>query len=78
MPIKVQDYVMYTNLIVIDMIDCDVILGMNWLSTHHVVINCQKKRVRLQSLKVKSFEFQGTPQKRAVPIISALKAKKVA
>ena len=28
-PIKVQDYVMYANLIVIDMTDYDVILGMD-------------------------------------------------
>ena len=62
-PIKVQDYVMYTNLIVIDMTDYDVILGMDWLSTHHAVIDCRKKRVRFQPLKAKSFEFQGTPRK---------------
>ena len=45
-PIKVQEYVMYANLIVIDMTDYDVILGMDWLSTHHAVIDCRKKRVR--------------------------------
>ena len=47
-PIKVQDYVMYANLIVIDMTDYDVILSMDWLSTHHTVIDCRKKRVHLQ------------------------------
>ena len=62
-PIKVQEYVMYANLIVIDMTDYDVILGMDWLSTHHAVIDCRKKRVRFQPLKAKSFEFQGTPRK---------------
>ena len=76
-PIKVQDYVMYANLIVIDMTDYDVILGMDWLSTHHAVIDCRKKHVRFQSLKAKSFEFQGTPRKRAIPMISALKARKL-
>ena len=44
-PIKVQEYVMYANLIVIDMTDYDVILGMDWLSTHHAVIDYRKKRV---------------------------------
>ena len=38
--VKVQDYTMYANLIVIDMIDYDVILGMDWLLTHHAVIDC--------------------------------------
>ena len=65
------------NLIVIDMTDYDVILGMDKLSTHHTVIDCWKKRVCFQPLKAKSFKFQGTPPKRAVPMISALKAKKL-
>ena len=74
-PIKVQDYVIYANLIVIDMTDYDVILDMDWLSTHHAVIDCRKKRVHFQPLKAKSFEFQGTPRKRVVSTISDLKAK---
>ena len=45
-PVKVQDYVMYVNLIVIDMMDYDVILDMDWLSTHYTVIDYRKKRVR--------------------------------
>ena len=57
MPIKVQDYVIYANLIVIDMTDYDIILGIDWLSTHHTVINYRKKRVCFQPLKAKSFEF---------------------
>ena len=39
-PVKVQDYAMYANLIVIDMTDFDVILSIDWLSTHHAVIDC--------------------------------------
>ena len=45
-PVKVQDYVMYVNLIVIDITDYDVILGMDWLSAHHAVIDYRKKHVR--------------------------------
>ena len=45
-PIKVQDDVMYAILIVINMTDYDVILSMDWLSTHHAVIDCRKNRVR--------------------------------
>ena len=76
-PNKVQDYVMYAHLIVIDMTVYDVILRMDWLSTHHAVINCQKKRVRFQPLKAKSFKFQGTPRKRAVLTILAMKTRKL-
>ena len=55
MPIKVQDYVMYANLIVIDMTNYDVILNIDWLSIHHAVNDCRKKRVHCQPLKAKSF-----------------------
>ena len=54
-PIKVQDYAMYANLIVIDMIDYDIILGIKLLSTHHKV-EYQKKRMRFQPLKAMCFE----------------------
>ena len=52
-------------------------LDMNWLSTHYAVINYQKKHVCFQLLKAKPFEFQGTPRKRAVLMISALKVRKL-
>ena len=55
MPIKIQDYTMYTSLIVINMTDYDVILGIDYLSTYHALIYCQKNRVRFQPLEVKSF-----------------------
>ena len=77
MPIKIQNYAIYANLIVIDMTDYDVILDINWLSTYHTVIDCQKKCVRFWPLKAKSFEFQRIPQKRGVLIISSLKARKL-
>ena len=76
-PIRVQDYVLYANLIEIDMLDYDVILGMDWLSTHHAHIDCRKKKVCLKPLKAKPFEFQGTSRGRAVPTISALQARKL-
>lgn len=33
------------NLILLEMQDFDVILGINWLATHHVTLDCFKKRV---------------------------------
>ena len=41
------------------------------------VIDCWKKRVRFQLLKAKSFKFQETLRKQAVPTILALKARKL-
>ena len=33
------------NLRVMDMSDFDVILGMDWLTTHRVVIDCDHRRI---------------------------------
>ena len=41
--VKVQDYVIYTNLIVIDIMNYDIILSIDWLLTHHAAIDCRKK-----------------------------------
>ena len=56
--VKVQEYVMYANLIVIDMIDYDVIFDMNWLSTYHAVIDYRKKHVRFKPLKANPLNFR--------------------
>ena len=71
-PIKFGNYALYTNLIEIDMTDFDVILGMDWLTTHQAVIDCKKKCVRLNPLGAKPFELYGTSRGKIVPIISVL------
>jgi len=38
---------MSVNLIVLDMKDFDVILGMDWLSKHRATIDCHQKRLFL-------------------------------
>ena len=35
-----------TDLILLDIHDFDVILGMNWLSRHHATVDCYRKEVR--------------------------------
>ena len=74
-PIKFGNYALYANLIEIDMTDFDVILGMDWLTTHQAVIDCKKKRVRFNPLGAKPFEFCGTSRGKTVPMISALRAQ---
>ena len=36
-----MEFILYANLIGIEMYDFDVVLGMDWLTTHFVVINYQ-------------------------------------
>ena len=54
-PINIRTRTLYANLISIEMNDYDTILGMDWLSTHHAVIDCHKKRMLFQSPEGKKF-----------------------
>ena len=42
-----------------DMSEFDVILGMDWLTTHRVVIDCDRRRVTAYTLDGSCFMFQG-------------------
>ena len=58
--VKIGNQKLFANLVVIDIDDYDVILGIDWLSTHHVVIDCQKKKVEFRPPKETGFQFKGT------------------
>ncbi|XP_073038084.1 uncharacterized protein [Primulina eburnea] len=45
-PIQVNERILFADLIVIPMIEYDVILGMDWLSSYRAVIDCVEKTVR--------------------------------
>ena len=77
MPIRVGERTFYANLVVIEMEDYDVILGMDWLSAHHTVIDYQKRRVQFQPPDGEEFNFKGTSRKKLVPTILALQALKL-
>ena len=44
-PLEIGHLILSANLVVIDMNDFDIILGMDWLSKHHAFIDCRKKTV---------------------------------
>lgn len=37
----------WADLVILDMIDFDLILGMTWLSPHYVVLNCNTGKIRV-------------------------------
>ena len=41
--VKIENQKLFANLVIIEMDDYDVILGMDWLSTHHTLIDCRRK-----------------------------------
>ena len=47
-PIVIQDREFSTNLIALPFREFDLILGMDWLSKHRAIIDCDKKTVVLR------------------------------
>ena len=55
----VERVVLKANLIPLEMIDFDVILGMNWLSSHRASMDCFTKKIVFRKLGYPELEFEG-------------------
>ena len=67
---------MYVDLIIIDLYDYDVILGMDFLGKYNAVIDCQRRVVAFKPIGGEEFIFRGSTPKQPKMFISALKARK--
>ena len=47
-PIEVEGRTLHADLIVINLEEFDIILGMDWLSKHRVVVNCYTKEMTIE------------------------------
>jgi len=55
----------------------DVILGMDWLSTHHAHVDCHQKRITFKMEGIPEFTFEGVKDEIKMQIILAIKATKL-
>ncbi|XP_069152883.1 uncharacterized protein [Solanum lycopersicum] len=53
-------YDTHADLKVLDMIDFDVILGMDWLSSYHAILNCYAKTITLSTPGIPLVEWRGS------------------
>jgi hypothetical protein len=60
------------DLILLDIHDFDVILGMDWLSTHHAVVDCFEKRAIFRILGQSKFYFEGGGKVKPLSVIYVL------
>ncbi|KAA0040470.1 pol protein [Cucumis melo var. makuwa] len=73
--IEIASHVIEVTLFVLDMLDFDVILGMDWLVANHASIDCSRKKVTFNPPSMASFKFKGggsrsLPQRgRCIPVI---------
>ncbi|XP_070005131.1 uncharacterized protein [Nicotiana sylvestris] len=65
------------DLLLLDMVDFDVILGMNWLSPYHAILDCHAKTVTLALVDLPHLEWRGTPGHSSRSVISYVKARRM-
>ncbi|KAL0553440.1 hypothetical protein IC582_007335 [Cucumis melo] len=75
--IEIAGHVIEVTLIVLDMLDFDVILGMDWLAANHASIDCSRKEVTFNPPSLVSFKFKGGGSKSLPQVISAIRASKL-
>ncbi|KAL4013828.1 hypothetical protein IC575_026012 [Cucumis melo] len=78
MSIEIAGHVIEVTLIVLDMLDFDVILGMDWLAVNHASIDCSRKEVTLNPPRWR-FKFKEEGQSRCLGnlTIVAMAARRV-
>jgi hypothetical protein len=75
--IRVGDRVLPADLIVLDIHDFDVILGMDWLEENFANIDCRTKVVTFSIPGSPPFQFHGDKLGKSIPMISALCAHRL-
>ena len=75
--IQLEDRELLANLILMDMYDYDVILGMDWLAAYHASVDCFGKEVVFQPIGEPEFWFKGSRMHALPRVISALRAKRL-
>ena len=61
-PVKVVRREFPFDLIVLEIVDYDVILDIDWLSKYNATIFCRRKKVVFQPCEGEIFEYKGTPR----------------
>ncbi|KAA0054088.1 ty3-gypsy retrotransposon protein [Cucumis melo var. makuwa] len=75
--VEIANHDLDVTLLVLDMQDFDVILGMDWLSANHASIDCFGKEVVFNPPSGASFKFRGAGIVCIPKVISAMKASKL-
>nr|GEV68336.1 retrotransposon Gag protein [Tanacetum cinerariifolium] len=70
-----DDKIRASNALPLDMCEFDIIMGMDWLTKHHAMIDCRSYRVIFGDIHAPEFIYYGSLLGKSMQIISALQAR---
>ena len=76
-PVKISGGELPVDLIALEMINYDLILGMDWLSKYNATFFCRRKNVVFQLSEEETFDYNGIPQGSKWLVVSVMKASKM-
>nr|GFC92675.1 putative reverse transcriptase domain, aspartic peptidase domain protein [Tanacetum cinerariifolium] len=75
LPLQFDDKIRAINALPLEMCEFDIILGMDWLTEHHAMIDCRSYRVIFGDIHAPEFIYHGSLPGKSMQIISALQAR---
>ncbi|KAG8499167.1 hypothetical protein CXB51_005608 [Gossypium anomalum] len=75
-PLMIRGYCFPADLMLLPFDEFDVILGMDWLTTHDVIVNCRKKFIELKCENGEILRVNSEESDSSFPIISVMSAQK--
>ncbi|XP_055824467.1 uncharacterized protein LOC129892996 [Solanum dulcamara] len=75
--VSLAGYDTWVDMIILGMVDFDVILGMDWLSPHHAILDCYAKTVTLAIPGAPRIEWKGTSGSYPGKVISYIRAQRL-
>ena len=75
--VRIEDEIFLVDLVELEILEFDVILGMDWLSAHHAILDCFNKVVTLSRSGKPVIRYQGDCSVVSPCLISRLTARKM-
>lgn len=76
-PVLVEGRELFIDLVLLDVIDVDVILGMDWLTQHYATLDCREKEVIFRISSDEEFRFKNNKSLMPQNLISAITTRKM-
>ncbi|XP_070050919.1 uncharacterized protein [Nicotiana tomentosiformis] len=75
--VSIRDCETRVDLFILSMVEFDVMLGMDWLSPYHAILDCHAKTVTLATLGFPRLQWRGTPGHSTSMDISYVNARRM-